>query len=202
MNPEILKSIENVCIVNIKSEGSFDKLRSECIGEIQKEYQFQQLRSQIEDQTINYIKGKRERSSGSQSKSEIRGGLRTYLNDALNGILKPQMDSLVDSIIKSQESYMRQIVKQTVESISNPVKEYSPPGDNCIPELGAELVVLPSVCEDAGQPIYEETITNNTNNNNNNNNNDDDDAHNIDNEEDVITAITPDSMLLYSDSNN
>ena len=172
MNPELLKSIEDACIVNIKSEGSFDKLRSECIGEIQKEFQFQQLRSQIEDQTIYYIKGKRDRSSGSQTKNEVRAGLRTHLHDALSGILKQQMDSLVDSMVKSQESYMREIVTQTVESMSNLSSGELPP-QLSTPEIGGDLVPTSVGQEEGVQRDEEETMqlqpTNGNDDSNNNN---------------------------------
>lgn len=176
MNPELLKTIEDACIVNIKSEGSFDKLRSECIGEVQKEFQFQQLRSQIEDQTIYYIKGKRDRSSGSQTKNEVRAGLRTHLHDALSGVLKSQMDSLVDSMVKSQESYMREIVTQTVVSMSNSSGEELPP-QLSTPETGGDLIQT-SVGQEEGRQRDEEEniqtqpINENNDNNNNNSNND------------------------------
>ena len=193
MNPELLKSIEDVCIVNIKSEGSFDKLRSECIGEIQKEFQFQQLRSQIEDQTINYIKGKRDRSSGSQTKNEVRSGLRTHLHDALSGVLKQQMDSLVDSMVKSQESYMREIVAQTVVSMSNLSSGELPPHLST-PETGGELVQT-AVGQEEQRDEEENVRTQPTNGNNDDNNNDNNSNiqdSNPNTEDVIITSIQSD----------
>ena len=125
MNPELLKSIEDACIKNIKSEGAFDKLRSGCLGEIEKEPQFQQLNTQIEDQVIHFVKSTKNRSTSSQPKSEVRKGVRSHLNSQLNGLLKSQMDSLVDSIIKSQESSLKDIVKEAVDSFTAKDRESS-----------------------------------------------------------------------------
>ena len=187
MNPELLKSIEDGCIVNIKSEGTFDKLRSECIGEIQKEFQFQQLRSQIEEQTINYIKGKRDRSTANQPKSEVRGGLRTYLSDALNGVLMSQMESLIDSMVKSQESYMREIVQQTVESIANLEIAGSPEDKLSIIETQPDDdKVEPSI-------IVNDACNNNNNNNSNSNSNSN---NSFDNEDICNNSLTTDQTAV------